>query len=206
MKTPLKLYLFVLAFAVGLRSECGGAEIGDVPVDLLGRALVKNSPHSEYIKMVDEQPGWVKVANSGSFGAKINAIMVQSGGLAFKFTEQGGGFPLLRLPIPDPTELAKAKTMNQLVKLFLAHEKNDRSGQAQFFHNRNGTPEAGVFLSTPGTQYAHRLGAMYVQDGRLIGVSCYLWYYPTDKPEGLDSKIDMLSVDMWISTDFSKLP
>jgi hypothetical protein len=209
MKTRLKQYLFVLAFAAGFGSECGAADevdsqAGDVSIHTLAPALLQNMPPSELLKLIDGRQGVVRVETTPAAGVKVNGISVSPRGVAFSFKD-GGQFPLLRFPVPNPSELSKAETMSELLKLFLP-ATSEGSAEQKFFHKMNLIAIAEVHLSAAGVQSAHRLGAVYVQDGRLIGISCYLWYYPTDKPKGLDSKIEMLSVDMWISKDLSKLP
>lgn len=199
-----KQLLRVLCIVVGLGQGASGIDPSDIPLRELAPALVKNSPASEFLKLVGGREGRVLgVSSNTGDGVRISGFSVTSEGVAFR-VEGGGVFPLLQRPIPDPNVLAKAATLDELVDLFLTDHKAN-PGLAKFFQERNSVPEAKIHLSQTGEQYVHRLGAIYVQDGHLIGVRCTLWYAATDKPRGSNEKIGKLSIDSWISADISKL-
>lgn len=204
MMRTINQLLWVLCIVVGIGQGVSGSDPSDISLSKLAPALVKNSPVSEFLKLVGGVEGRVfGVSSNSGDGVRINGFSVKSEGVAFR-VEGGGVFPLVQRPIPDPNVLAKAATLDELVDLFLPDHKANPA-LVKFFQERNSVPEAKIHLSQTGEQYVHRLGAIYVQDGRLIGVRCTLWYAATEKPRGSNEKISKLSIDSWISADISKL-
>jgi hypothetical protein len=196
---------FLTIFCVVLlnRGLCAEAPI-DIPLSDLAPALVKQAPVSEFLQLVGGRKGRIlKVSNNLGDGFRIDGISVAAAGVGFRM-EGGGVYPLLSRPIPDLNMLAKAVTLNEAVELFLGATDANHELE-KFFRDRNSVAEAEIHLSQTGDQYVHRLGAIYVRDGRIVGVRCTLWYAATAEPRGADEKISKLSIESWISADISKL-
>lgn len=170
----------------------------------LAPLLLKLAEPVEYQSLAPDHLGQAAPISTTDSGVPLRSIIIpMNAELGISFRDQrGDNYAFCYAQVPDLRVLAKAKTMNQVLNTLMPPTKKNLKSCKQF-KNINHIDDVAMELAYKGP-FRPRINIVYFDQKRLIGIKCEVFYRGSETARTLDSKIDRLTIECWVSADLSE--